>query len=139
MLAEVKVYFTVPLAQQLVLEQQPVTFMCKTSKPNVDVLWFKEDTIIDAGHERYVLESHGDTHTLSIPEAHLVDRGDFIATVGEEVTTAELVVNGEGDVWVEMVHDAFQQKSQAFVFRIATMLELTFSPGAKGNRSENNF
>ena len=93
--SEAKIYFTYPLTEQAVLEEQPVTFVCKTSKPTKDVMWYKDDQEIDDDDDDYITSYEDVTFTLTIPVSSVEDSGEFTVKIGDETSSAKLVVNGE--------------------------------------------
>ncbi len=78
------------------MEDDPVSFTCKTSKPTRDVLWLRDQEDVTS-EDRYRRTVEEDTHTLSITQAQVADSGEFSAQLGEEKTSAALVVKGETD------------------------------------------
>ena len=105
---ETKVSITKPLIDQVVFEEQPVSFVCKTTKPTDDVIWYKDDKEISEDDESYVMNNEEVTCTLTLPKPCVEDSGEFTVKIGDETSSAKLSVNGEYRNAVEMVHVPFQ-------------------------------
>ena len=94
-LPETKASITEPLIDQVVFEEQPVSFVCKTTKPTDDVMWYKDDKEICEDDDNYVINNEEVTCTLTLPKPCVEDSGEFTVKIGNETSSAKLSVNGE--------------------------------------------
>jgi len=83
-----------PLSSMESLVGETATFTCQLSKPNQDVVWKVGDKIIKASDDKYELESHDLDYSLKIKNCSLDDAGEVSLTIGDQQTTAQLVVAG---------------------------------------------
>ena len=73
---------------------ETATFTCQLSKPNQDVVWKIGDKVVAASDDKYELESHDLDYSLKIKDCSLDDVGEVSLTVGDQKTSAQLVVSG---------------------------------------------
>ena len=83
-----------PLSSTEALVGETATFTCQLSKPNQDVVWNLGDKVIKASDDKYEVESHDLDYTLKIKNCTLDDAGEVSLTVGDQKTSAQLVVAG---------------------------------------------
>ena len=83
-----------PLSSTEALVGETATFTCQLSKPNQDVVWNVGDKVIKASDDKYEVESHDLDYTLKIKNCTLDDAGEVSLTVGDQKTSAQLVVAG---------------------------------------------
>ena len=82
------------LENQEVDENEAVSMVCKASEEGYSATWYKDgEEIRDS--EKYLIESESDTYTLTIPKSTVDDSGEFTIRIGDEESSANLVVNGE--------------------------------------------
>ncbi len=88
--------FASPLTDQAVVEHEPVTFLCKLSKPGKAVKWYKDGKplpeINRKGH--YFMGIQDIEYTLHIQDPGVHDSGEYKAKVGEQESSARLKVTG---------------------------------------------
>ena len=83
-----------PLSSTEALVGETATFTCQLSKPNKDVVWKVGDKVITASDDKYEVESHDLDYTLKIKDCTLDDAGDVSLSIGDQQTSAQLVVAG---------------------------------------------
>ena len=83
-----------PLSSTEALVGETATFACQLSKPNQDVVWKIKDKVVKASDDKYQVESHDLDYTLKIKDCSLEDAGDVSLTIGDQQTSAQLVVAG---------------------------------------------
>lgn len=70
------------------------TFTCEVSKSNLQPTWRNGETVLEAS-EKIMMESKGNQHTLTIPEAELEDAKLYTVIFEDNVeTSATLIVDG---------------------------------------------
>ena len=57
--------------------------------------WFKSQNEIDDADDKYLVESEGDTFTLTIPKSTVSDSAEYTIRIGDVESSGTLVVNGE--------------------------------------------
>ena len=105
---EAKVSITESLIDQVVFEEQPVSFVCKTTKPTDEVIWYKDGKQISKDDDNYLVHNEEASCTLTLPKPCVEDSGEFTVKIGDEISSANLNVNGEYRNAVETVHVPFQ-------------------------------
>ena len=85
--------FTVPLKDQYTKEFEHVEFECEISKPDRQVAWYKngEEVPMDA---RIEITVDGCIHKMIINEAYTEDSAEYTVKIGDQQTSAKLVVEG---------------------------------------------
>ena len=91
-----------PLSSTEALVGETATFTCQLSKPNQEVVWKVGDKIVKASDDKYEIESHDLDYTLKIKNCTLDDAGEVSLTIGDQKTSAQLVVAGETAVMLLM-------------------------------------
>ncbi len=88
--------FTSPLSDQAVAEHQPVTFVCKLSKPAKGVKWYKDSKLLPdmSSKGRYLIASQDVEYTLHILDPTLGDSGEYKVKMGAQESSARLKVTG---------------------------------------------
>lgn len=85
--------FTIPLQDKTVTEHQEVTLNCSLSKPNKEIEWKKDSTLLTNDDDNYKITSDGCEHTLTIKDATIdLNETEFTAVCGEKSTSANLFV-----------------------------------------------
>ena len=69
--------------------------MCKTSKPPDDVLWYKDNQQIRDDDDHHLINNEEVTCTPDLPKPCVEDSGEYTVKIGDETSSAKLVVNGE--------------------------------------------
>ncbi len=96
--AESGVTFTLPIEQRETYEREPVTFLCRLSKPGA-VRWFAGDREVRAEEAEaagVLLEARdgGLEHTLTVPAPTLEHAASYTVKCGDEESSARLIVHG---------------------------------------------
>ena len=92
---EAPVFFSKPLEDQEVTEMSRVELVCETSKPNIEVKWYKNSVEILKG-KRYDYSISQNKCVLVISEAKMDDIAEFSCKMvkSEVDTMAKLLVKG---------------------------------------------
>ena len=93
--------FTEPLKDLQVDEDQPARLDCRiTGKPEPEITWYKDDNRIEIDERHEIRMDFDNLCVLMISKADLDDEGLYKCEakndVGQDTTSAELVVEGEG-------------------------------------------
>jgi len=83
-----------PLSSTEALVGETATFTCQLSKPNQDVEWKVGDKVVKPSDDKYDVESHDLDYSLKIKDCTMEDAGDVSLTIGDQQTSAQLVVAG---------------------------------------------
>lgn len=100
-----------PLRDRTALQNHRVILECTVSTPRCDVTWYRGDTELDST-DRMEITNDGCCHRLIIHQVALEDEGTYSVEVGEHISTAKLMVEGErvilrfkvGDSWLIDAH-----------------------------------
>ena len=94
LLAELPVEVTVPLTPVEVMEGEDATFVCELSKPDQPVTWTVAGKKIKPS-SKYVIESDGCTHKLTIKSCQLADKAEVTIAGPDCKSGAPLTVKGK--------------------------------------------
>ena len=83
------------LPEQVVEEEEPVTFMCKESQDGQPVTWYKDGHELKDGDDGCIISSDGVTSTLTLPKSEVADSSEYTVKCGDVETPAEVVVAGK--------------------------------------------
>ena len=83
------------LQNQEVNEDEPVLFSCTVSEEGHKATWFKAQKEIGDTGDKYLMESEGDTFSLTIPKSTVSDSAEYTIRIGDAESSGSLVVNGE--------------------------------------------
>jgi len=75
-------------------EKDDILFTCEISDSNVEVKWFRDNTLLTSDH-RVLIGVNGKAHSLFIPWTCLADSGTYKALAGFSKSIAKLTVNGK--------------------------------------------
>jgi hypothetical protein len=81
-----------------IFEKQSATFECEINKPNQVAEWkIGADVVTPAvgQFERFVAESDGNVHRLTVQSAEKIDAAKYSCHTKDKKTSATLTVNGE--------------------------------------------
>ena len=82
-------------AQTTITEGDTVTLEAEVSKPGVESAWFKDDLeILPDVDEKFDILVDGTKHALTIHDATVEDEAEYTIEVGDESSTAALLVEG---------------------------------------------
>ena len=68
---------------------------CTVSEEGHKAIWFKAQKEIDDTGDKYLVESDGDTFTLTIPKTTVSDTAEYTVRIGDVESSGSLVVKGE--------------------------------------------
>ncbi len=94
------IQFTEVLLNQACDEGGTVILHCELSKPGVPVIWRKGTRVIHSGG-KYVIKQVGTTVELKIIDVKPEDVGDYACDCGDNITTANIKVNGRTELLFE--------------------------------------
>ena len=83
------------MPEQVVEEQEPVTFMSKVSQDGQPVTWYKDGHELKDGDDGCIISSDGVTSTLTLPKSEVADSSEYTVKSGDIETPAELAVAGK--------------------------------------------
>ncbi|ESO99762.1 hypothetical protein LOTGIDRAFT_85536, partial [Lottia gigantea] len=81
------------LANIQVTEGQEIYLECQVSKP-CDATWYKDGNKVQA-EGRFKIKSDGTLHSLTLDEAELEDQAEYSVKVGDQVSKAKVLVEGQ--------------------------------------------
>ena len=89
------VQFTSPLQQTFKHKNQPVTFSCHLTHPDISVTWYK-DSVEISDRDKYTFVSFGHLHKLKIFDLDLNDEAVYMIKIdgSEKTSSAMLFLEG---------------------------------------------
>ncbi len=105
-IVETGVAFTQELTDQVVMETEPATFLCKLPKPQ-QVLWYVDGKPVKEEDENYLIESINDIHSLTVPCATVSNSGKYTVKVGDIESSAKLTVKGNVHLYLYVLSKLF--------------------------------
>uniref|UniRef100_A0A8C2A311 Obscurin like cytoskeletal adaptor 1a n=1 Tax=Cyprinus carpio TaxID=7962 RepID=A0A8C2A311_CYPCA len=91
---ELPVSIVRPLRDRTALEKHRVILECTVSSTNCDATWYKGDQELESTEHMEIIQE-GCYHKLVIHQVALEDEGTYSIEVGEHISTAKLMVEGE--------------------------------------------
>ena len=98
---EVPADFVLHLEDTKGKENQDVTFTCKTNEDEIPVTWLVDGKPLTPS-DKYIVQSDGFTHTLTIKNLSPIDTCEVTAIIGDNSSSAKLSV--EGSVIIKICH-----------------------------------
>lgn len=78
------------------MEGDTVTLEAEVSRPGAESAWFKDDLeILPDVDEKFDVSIDGTKHSLTIHDVAIDDEAEYTIEVGEESSTAALLVEGQ--------------------------------------------
>lgn len=97
LIAEMAKEFTMQLGDTVAIENTDASFTCETNDDEADVTWMLDKKPLP-DTDKYKTRSEGVTHSLTIHDITPSDSCEVSATFGDQTTSANLVVEGKGNV-----------------------------------------
>ncbi|XP_062852863.1 obscurin-like protein 1a [Trichomycterus rosablanca] len=101
---ELPVSIVRPLRDRTALDKHRVILECTVSSPRSEVCWYKGDQELESS-ERMEIISEDCYHKLVIHQVALEDEGTYSIKVGEHMSTAKLLVEGQSIMLVKELED----------------------------------
>lgn len=89
-----KPHFIRQLEDECVRQSEVAEFVVEVHPPDSHVSWFIDNNEVNT-NEKYQLTSYGSVHVLEIYDTSEKDQTTVSAKVGEDITSARLIVEGE--------------------------------------------
>lgn len=77
------------------MEKDTATLECDVNDKDAEVEWFHDGIKIDLNNKKFVIESHNRKRRLTINSAKLEDHGEYKCTTKDDITLAQLIVDGK--------------------------------------------
>ena len=93
-LTDIPLSFTSQLGNKEAIAGETVTLTTDLSKPDMPVIWLKNNQPLSLAGGRFQTVNQDCTHQLIIPDVTKNDSGEYTVEVGELQSTAQLTVFG---------------------------------------------
>ena len=93
-IAEAPVIITMDQDDMTAIENDPVIFNCKLSKPCKNVTWMRDGKPIQTTDRKYKISSDGTSCQLTLPKCDKTDSGKYTIKVNGTSSSRRLTVNG---------------------------------------------
>uniref|UniRef100_A0A803K8E4 non-specific serine/threonine protein kinase n=1 Tax=Xenopus tropicalis TaxID=8364 RepID=A0A803K8E4_XENTR len=89
---EPPVKITLPLKDIKAPEKEKVTFECEVSRPNAEVKWFKDGSVLKPS-KKVAIISQAKKRSVTIHKCEHEDQGTYVCDAGDDKTSANLTVH----------------------------------------------
>ncbi|OCT75409.1 hypothetical protein XELAEV_18030588mg [Xenopus laevis] len=117
---EPPVKFTLPLKDIKAPEKEKVTFECEVSRPNAEVKWLKDGSVLKPS-KKVAIISQAKKRSVTIHKCEREDQGTYVCDAGEDKTSANLTVHARDIQIIKTLVDVevVEKESASFMCQIS--------------------